>query len=193
MKKLFIYALCILPVLAWSAAEEPVLISHDSVWNYFLQPELSYGEIYGENAGFAGLRLGAALDDQWGIGLGGSVLLNDLGFHSRYIEDVQAGDLWYAGLLMEYHMRPNCRVDVALGFLVGIGEYEVERIGPLGEIGENFVVYYPSLDLTVKLTDTLELGAGFGYRLIDEANDKPLLDRELEGPEGRLFLRFNEF
>lgn len=191
MKKLpILLALIASPLFA----EPPMLIERDAELNYFLSVNMEFSEVNNESAQFAGLEMGANINQNFDLGFGIYGLIHDVDLDEVYgLESMQEWDMWYTGALFGWHCCPHELVEVSFSAMLGAGWAELTREG--GGDGPNidYFLLRPSLDLTWNLTETIEFGGGFGYRLMEGSDNSALKDDDAGGLFGRLFFRLNEF
>lgn len=194
MKTRLLALFSLLP-LSLIGAEAPMLVQRDASLNYYLSANIEFSEVNNHEARFAGLEFGTCIDDRVSLGVGLYGLVNDVELDARHgMESMEEWDFWYLGGIAEYHFTPYRLVDVSLECLIGAAWADLApEGGGSGGSEVNFLIVRPTLNLTLNVTETLEIGGGVGYRYMDEGENEALTDHEASGVVGRLFFRINEF
>jgi hypothetical protein len=100
----------------------------------------------------------------------------------------------YGGLEFGYVHRPDDRVHVSLGLLIGAGGVTWNPDGQAGGPADDaFFVIEPELDVVLTATGFLRVALGASYRLTQGVELFDLDDADLSGLAGLVMLKFGSF
>lgn len=184
MKKLMaliFFAASLQPALA----QRDALIDHTDRWNLNTKFDVGYTEFDQEETFLGGLSVGGLLNDRFGFGLRGRMNMNDInGVHAGPIDTF---DLWYGGIYLEYAHRLENLVYWSFDFTAATGE------ASNGFSDSSMLVFEPGLNVWVNITETLMLGLGGSYRIVEDLGVNGSLDDDMTGFAGNIALRFTQF
>ena len=146
----------------------------ERIYNPFvITPEYKITDIDGETGQILGLSIGRLLDSRLFVGGGGYWL----------VDGPRGTDMWYGGAIVGWRQWAERSIAVTLQGLAGFGEAEQEtdlpffatgphrdnrRFDTRGgrvELRQDFLMFEPQADVTVKVMKGVSLRAGVGYRL----------------------------
>lgn len=174
-----------------SAQHIESLVKASDDWSFSVQPELKTTRIADQSAQIVGLRLGPALDRKLHISLAGYALVSSVDPDNSFYKQLDAFDMWYAGLSADYTFMPNKLAHFSLGCLLGAGQLRATSYGD-GHDTANLFVAEPQANLLFNLTDTLELGFGASYRFVNGSDLNNLANSDLSFFAGSVLLRWTE-
>ncbi len=196
------------------------LIRGASLSGFFLSPNAKVSRVGSRLAVFPGVRLGAILNRTVAVGLGLSLLANDVALTEVPSRDLE---LYYGGLEVELIAASNSVIHGSLRVLGGGGLLKVSLPGGDGEAGgadagdaggggagdggggdgtpsgapgrpaEKILVVEPAADLTLNLTRMLRLSLGGGYRWTRAVDAAEVGNDDLTGWFAALSLRVGRF
>lgn len=153
----------------------------------FGAPVIKLGEVNDRFAVLLGGRGGWIVNDAFVIGVGGYGLANQ---HQRRVDALQMG---YGGLDLEYVNRPHELVHVSVGVLVGGGGVRFWPSTSRGYWDGAFFVAEPSVSLELNVTPVFRVAFGGGYRAVDALSVPGLTNRDLAGWAGHVQFKFGKF
>ena len=162
----------------------------------FGAPVVKFTEIDSRFGVFVGGRGGWIIDGSWEIGGGGYGLANVSNFEhvTNGSGDPGGLEMAYGGLELGYVHRPDSRVHLSLGLLIGAGGLTWSPEGQSGDQADDgFFILEPELDVVLAATTFLRAAIGVSYRLTRGAELFDLRDAELSGLAAVLSLRFGSF
>ncbi len=184
MKRLMaILLLCTANHLALAQRES--LIDHTDKWNLNTRFDASYTSLDGDGTILGGLSIGGLLNDTLGLGIRGRALIDDA--EGESIGTIDTMDLWYAGAYVEYVHEAETLVYWSIDFLAGIGEVDT------GFDSGDFYVFEPGIALWVNVTETLMLGLGGSYRMVQNLDLAGGEDDIFDEALGTISFRFTQF
>ncbi|MFT5497691.1 MAG: hypothetical protein ACI9TH_003098 [Kiritimatiellia bacterium] len=193
MKKVLPTLILLFAVQLVSRAEEPTLLHEKDYWNVYFQPEIVFTELNSDSAEFAGAEIGASLNEHFDIGFTAHTLLNDVTLKVPGVPNPHEGEIWYMGVSLRKHFQPCKLVDASFRFFIGGGRIEVGNKTDGTDADTDFMLFEPSFELGVNITDRFVLGTRLGYRLADGSDSRLIEDKEFSNVSGAIFLRFDEF
>lgn len=183
MKKWF-FIVALLIVTLPALAQRDALIDHTDRWNLNTKFDLGYTELDGDGGYIGGLSVGGLLNDAFGVGLRGRVLLDET---QTSVGAIDSMDFWYAGAYLEYVYHPENIYYWSIDLFAGAGELE----GLL--FSSDMIVIEPGVQLWVNITETVMFGFGASYRIVDDTDLSGLDSSDLSGAALNAFLRFTQF
>lgn len=185
MKKMFFAALLV-SLTAPAFAQRDALIDHTDRWNLNTRFDANYSEFDNDGGILGGLSVGGLLNDSLGFGIRGRVLVDDIeGEKTGVIEKM---DLWYAGAYVEYvSSRAENLLYWSFDLFAGGGKIENAFSD------SDMIVIEPGLNAWVNITETLMLGLGASYRLVEDVELGNADGGDFSGAAGTLSLRFTQF
>lgn len=174
-----------------SAQHIESLVKASDDWGFFVQPELKTTRISSHSAQIIGLRMGPALERTLHISLAGYALVSSVDPDNSQYKDLNAFDLWYAGLSIDYTFFPNKLAHAGIGCLLGAGQLRAATYQDSHDTANLFIAE-PQANLLFNLTETLELGFGLSYRFVNGSDLSNLDNTDLSDVAGSVFLRWTE-
>jgi hypothetical protein len=167
---------------------------------FVIAPEVRFGKVNHRSATFAGATAGVLMDSRLFLGAGGYWLANN----SRGFE------MGYVGAVAGWYLLGEGPIDLMLRGLVGGGWSTMTWTGgpvPLGMggrmhqiypqpgpslvrawyVGNDFFVAEPEATVCVRLSRSVWINAGVGYRFISGAHE---LDHDMRGVTGSVAVTF---
>ena len=167
---------------------------------FVLAPEVRFGKVSHRSATFAGATAGVLMDNRLFLGAGGYWLANN----SRGFE------MGYVGAVAGWYLKGEGPIDLSISGLVGGGWSTMTWVGgavPLGMnprfhqiypqpgdsilrawyVGNDFFVAEPEATVCIRLSRSVWINAGVGYRFISGAHD---LDNDMRGVTGSVAVTF---
>ena len=189
MKKLCAGLLMGMAAMSVIAKSESLIDDTDS-WKMYTRPELSLTDIGGHSATLASLSVGWMLNDKLSLGPSGTATIRDVYDASK--GDIQAFDLWYAGLRAEYTVQSWKLVHASASLFVGGGDVSITSGGSRdGKTG--LAVVEPGANVSINAWDWVEIGVGISYRFTDSLHAGGYGRKDLEDWNFGVFARFSEF
>jgi hypothetical protein len=162
-------------------------------------PEVRFTRLAGHDAILVGARGGWIIDHAFVVGVAG------FGSASRRVDAGQvlpsgraAGlEFGYGGVDLGWVSRPGDRVHLTLGLLLGGGAVSFNDPARLddGWIGptDEFLVVEPSAALELRVTRSVRVAAGGGYRIVTGARSATVRSADLRAPAAGLTLKLGRF
>ncbi len=191
MKKFLIAAL-LMTTTSSVFAQRTALIDHTDKWNLFSRFDLTFSGIDEDTAMLGGVKIGGLLNDRIGMGIAGTIIIDEVETESPFLENLDNTDFWYGGFYTEYVFNPDRLVYASIGLTIGGGEVNVQRVAG-GEESSTIFALEPGVNVMINVTETFMLGAGLHYRMISGINSSELQDSDMSDFGGTLFMRFTEF
>jgi hypothetical protein len=181
-------ALLAMPVLA----ADRTLLDDEDVWKLYTSIDFKYMELNDTSAPFVGLGIGGILNDTLDIGVAGYGLAHDIKITDNPEIDVRALDHWAAGLNVGYTFMPSALLHLRVGLFAGYSELHTHPdFGP--EDSGSFAVIEPSAMAFINVSETVEVGAGVGYRYVENSNLESVSDDDLSDITLNAAIRVTEF
>lgn len=162
----------------------------------FGAPVVKLTEIDGNFGVFVGGRGGWIIDGTVMIGGGGYSLANRGDFEDVTDDSGSPGSLEmaYGGLELGYVVRPEGRVHLAVGLLIGGGglTWSADETSNT-DADDAFFVAEPEVDVVVHLASFMRAAVGVGYRLARGVELFDIGNAEVSGPAAVLSLQFGSF
>jgi hypothetical protein len=177
------------------SAQEP-LAGGDRRHGGFGGPVVKFTEIDDRFGVLVGGRGGWIINGSLVIGGGGYALANVGSFENltNGAGDPGGLEMAYGGLEFGYVHRPDDRVHVSLGLLIGAGGVTWNPDGQAGGPADDaFFVFEPELDVVLTATGFLRVALGASYRLTQGVELFDLDDADLSGLAGLVMLKFGSF
>jgi len=159
---------------------------------FVIVPEVRFGEVNHRSATFAGFSGGVLMDNRLFLGAGGYWLANSgPGF-----------EMGYAGAIVGWYLTGRGPIDLSLTSLIGGGwstltsgwAVPMNHHGYYGYpqtggwyVGDNFFIAEPTANLNIRITRSVWVSAGVGYRLIADSYG---MDNEMQGVSGSVAVTF---
>jgi hypothetical protein len=161
---------------------------------FVVAPEVKFGTVNHRSATFAGVTGGVLMDNRLFVGAGGYWLANnDPGF-----------EMGYAGAIVGWYLTGGGPIDVNLTGLIGGGWSTLTSVGavPLGMgrhghpmypqpgawyVASDFFIAEPGANVCIRITRSVWINAGVGYRYVSGAYG---LDNEMRGASGSVAVTF---
>ena len=162
----------------------------------FGAPVVKFTEIDNRFGVLVGGRGGWIINGSWVIGGGGYGLANLENFDDLVNGAGDPGglEMGYGGLEVGYVHRPDERVHVSLGLLIGAGGLVWDPDGPSGSrVDDAFFVAEPELGVVLNATSFFRPALGVSYRLTRGAELFDLGDAEVSGFAAVVSLKFGGF
>jgi hypothetical protein len=168
---------------------------------FVVAPEVRFGKVNHRSATFAGATAGLLMDNRLFLGAGGYWLAN-----SR-----RGFEMGYVGAVAGWYLRGDGPIDLRISGLIGGGWSTMTWVGgpvPLGMdgrmhqiypqppgdslvrawyVGNDFFIAEPEANLCIRISRSVWLDAGVGYRFISGAYG---LDNDMRGVTGSVAVTF---
>ncbi len=149
---------------------------------FYVTPTVKIGEIGDEVRGLVGIRGGLEINHTAYVGLAGYGLPEE--YQTKHCccdcDDDVEWELGYGGLefgLMAGTPRTGL---LSIGALIGGGAVNEDRWHSTRT--EDFFIFEPQVDLSIRLARSVRLNIGGSYRFIDDLNSVRYTEDDLEGP-----------
>jgi hypothetical protein len=145
---------------------------------------MKIGTIRNSSAMFVGGRGGWILDQSYGIGIGGYLLVKDL---SARVSDTSGNSRLmasYGGLDIEYLVPLDSPFHFSAQALLGggiVGHVENRYVNPRPHY-DPFVVFEPGLNVEIGLTEIFRFTLGASYRFVGWLSSPVATNTDLSGP-----------
>jgi hypothetical protein len=162
----------------------------------FGAPVVKFTEIDSRFGVLVGGRGGWIIDGSIVIGGGGYALANGTNFEhvTNGAGDPGGIEMGYGGLELGYVLRPDERVHLSLGLLIGGGGLAWEEDSPGDDRADDaFFVAEPEVDAVVNVTRSFRVGVGVSYRLARGVELLDLRDGDVSGLAAVLAFNFGGF
>lgn len=177
--------LALLP--AASAAQQETLVSGPIRSGGFGAPVVKFSETLDRFALLIGGRGGWIINESFVVGGGGYGLTN------QYNLAVDALEMGYGGIDLEYVNRPNELVHISLNVLLGGGGARFYPGTSLAYWESGFWVAEPGVNLELNVAPVFRMGFGASYRAVDGLAIPGLSNASLSGWSGNLQFKFGKF
>lgn len=161
----------------------------------FGAPVVKLTEIDSRFGVLVGGRGGWVIDGSVVIGGGGYALVNVTNFEhlTNGAGDPGGLEMAYGGLELGYLHRPDERVHVTAGLLIGAGGVTWKPDASGNQVDDTFFIAEPELDLVVNATTSIRAVLGVSYRFAQGVELFGLRNAELSGLGAVLSVKFGSF
>lgn len=216
IKKVLLFSL-VLTAASWALEDQTLVGDVESV-NFYMAPTLKLGKFHDNTLDtyradstqlyWIGGELGFVVNHQWGVGLAGYALTNDVGDLGIVTDDSKTNRFFYGGLLLKYLLSPHSILHFEAHTLLGLGTYQQEEKVPYGfgwhrsdghrgyayvRNNDTFTIVEPGLDFILNVHENIRLGAGVSYRYIYDFESELSSPINLDGFTTRLVLKLGQF
>lgn len=168
-----------------AVAQRESLLDHTDRWNLNTRFDAGYADLDGDGSFLGGLSVGGLLNDRLGVGIRGRTLLGDS--DGEIAGTIDGRDFWYAGGYFEFVSKAESLVYWSLDLMVGAGEVETTFRD------SSFMVIEPGINLWVNISETLMLGVGASYLMVEDLDMAGVKEDIYDGVVGNISLRFTQF
>ncbi len=214
MKKIIIFLILIATVSVAFAEEETLLNAEDLTYKGFFTGILKGTEINDHGAAIIGGRGGVVINKHLALGAGLYWLVNEVEGNLQYKdEDIE---MYYGGFWIEYIFMSDKLYHVSLGTTLGLGEISFDEdcyydcrddcrddyhcydcrhdcyddcYDVCDDDDDGFFVVEPEINIILNLTNSVRLGTGVSYRLVDGINTDGLSDSDMGGFSGHIYVK----
>jgi hypothetical protein len=192
MRKVLIALLVMLIAGNAFAIKRRSLVNHRPFIGWYVAPGVKFGKVADEAKVFAGVRGGMTVNRSVYVGAAIYGLPHDDDDDCCWHHDRNDWlELGYGGIEVGVLSPINRVTTLSVGMLIGGGAVTDRRYADFRDYG--FFVVEPSVELAFRLTQSLQLGVGAGYRFVDDLHYYRLSNDDLRGPTFNLNLSFGRF